>query len=94
LQRRLSFPRSPIVDQSHLAAPVELDIESCRLVLLLLRVKSLFVLDLFAIIAAAIAGVLLRWILLAVFGTKVGFVVSIAAGSTLPACLLAFVDIL
>jgi len=51
-------------------------------------------LDLFAVIAAAIAGVLSRWVCLGIFGTNVGFVVSTAAVSVLPACLLAFVDFL
>jgi hypothetical protein len=50
---------------------------------------------LFAVIAAAaIVGVLFRWVCLAVFGTKVGFVVSAAAAGALLVCLSAFVGFL
>jgi hypothetical protein len=46
---------------------------------------------LFAVIAAAIAGFLFRWVCPAVFGTKVGFVVSTDAAGALLFCLSAFV---
>jgi hypothetical protein len=58
------WPRSPsfqILTSSDPTSPIELDIDSGRLVFLLLPVESLLVLDLFAVIAAVIAGVLLRW---------------------------------
>jgi branched-subunit amino acid transport protein AzlD len=48
------------------------------------------VFNLFAVIAAAaIAGVLFRWVYFAVFGTKVDFVVTTAAAGALPVCLSA-----
>jgi hypothetical protein len=51
--------------------------------------------NLFAIIAAAtIAGVRLRWVCLAEFDTKVGFVVSAAAAGALLVCLSAFLGFL
>jgi hypothetical protein len=50
--------------------------------------------NLFAVIAAAIAGVLFRWVCLAAFGRKIGFVVSTAAAGALPVCLSAFIGFL
>jgi hypothetical protein len=51
--------------------------------------------NLFAVIAAAaIAAVLFRWVCLAVFGTKVGLMVSAAAAGALLVCLSAFVGFL
>jgi hypothetical protein len=50
------------------------------------------VLDLIAVIATVIAGVLFRWASIAIFRTKGGFVVSAAAASALPVYLSALVD--
>jgi hypothetical protein len=52
------------------------------------------VFDLFAVIAAAIAGVLFRWVFLGVCGTKVGFVLSTATAGALLICLSAFIGFL
>ena len=94
LQIRLGFPSFPFLTPSRPASPVELDIESGRLFFLLLHVEWLLALDLSAVIAAVISGVLFRWAWLAVFGTKVRFVVSAAAASAMHFCLSAFVDFL
>jgi hypothetical protein len=48
----------------------------------------------FAVIAGGIAGVLIRWVCLAIFGTQVGIVVLAAAVGALPVCLLAFIGFL
>ena len=94
LQIRPGSTSFPILTRSRPASPLELDIESGRPVLLLLHVEWLLALDLFAVIATVMAGVLFRWAWLAVFGTKVGLVGSTAAASTLLVCLSAFVDFL
>jgi len=61
---------------------------------LLLCVESLWALNLFAIIAAIIAGVLVRCVQLAIFGTNENFMVSGTAARALPVGLSAFVDFL
>ena len=92
LKTRLVFPRFPILILDRPASSIELDIDRGRLVFLLLRVEWLWAFNLFAIIATtAIAGVLFRWVCLAVFGTKVGYVVSALAAGTCPVYLSAFV---
>jgi hypothetical protein len=50
--------------------------------------------NLFAVIAAAIAGVLFSWMCLAIFGTKVDVVVSTAVADAFPICLSDFVRFL
>jgi len=74
------------------SSPLKWNINRCSFEFLPLHIEWLLVLNLFAIIATDFSGVLVRWVWLAILGTKVSCMVSAAPVSALLVCCFMFLD--